>query len=168
MLWNSLRKLDHVKWWTIKKEIELSSISSHINFFFSVVQSLSHVQFCLTTWTAAWQAFLSFAFSLSLLKLMFIESMMPSNHLIVCHPLFLLSSIFFNLRVFSSESSVHIRWPMYESFNIRFPLGLTGLICLLSKGLSRGFSSATSHYAHSQFTIYFGYSFTNYLWCFFF
>ena len=86
--------------------------------------------------------------SQSLLKLMFIESMMPSNHLIVCHPLFLLSSIFFNLRVFSSESSVHIRWPMYESFNIRFPLGLTGLICLLSKGLSRVFSSATRFTMH--------------------
>ena len=98
--------------------------------------------------------------SRSLFKLMSIESVMPSNHLIVCHPLFLLSSFFHNLRVFSNESSLHVRWPMCGSFSIRFPLGLTGLICLLSKGLSRVFSSATIHYAHSQFIIYFAYSFT--------
>ena len=89
-----------------------------------------------------------------LLKLMSIESVIPSNHLFLCHPLFLLPSIFPSIRVFSSEVTPRIRWPKYWSFSISpsseysglilfFSLGLTGLISLLSKGLSRVFFSTT-------------------------
>ena len=70
-----------------------------------------------TPWTTAHQASLSFTISWSLLKLMSIESVMPPNHLILCHPLLLLPSIFPNIRVFSSESALHIRWPKYWSFS---------------------------------------------------
>ena len=82
-----------------------------------VVQSLSHVRLFVTSWTASRQASLSFTVSQSLLKLMSIESMMPSNHLILCHPLLLLPSIFPNIRVFSNESALCIRWPKYWSFS---------------------------------------------------
>ena len=82
-----------------------------------VVQSLSRIQHFVTPCTAAGQASLSFTISPSFLKLMSIESMMPSNHLILCHPLFLLSSIFPSTRVFSNESALRIRWPKYWSFN---------------------------------------------------
>ena len=68
-------------------------------------------------WTAARQACLSFTVSRSLLKLMSIELVMPSNHLIFCHPLPLLASIFPGIRIFSNESALHIRWPEYWSFN---------------------------------------------------
>ena len=71
----------------------------------------------MTPWTAACQASLSFTISWSLLKLMSIESVMPSNHLILCCPLLLLPSIFPSIRVFSSESALHIRWPKYWSFS---------------------------------------------------
>ena len=71
----------------------------------------------MTPWTAARQASLSFTISWSLLKLMSIESVIPSNHLILCHPLLLLPSIFPSIRVFSSESALHIRWPNYWSFS---------------------------------------------------
>ena len=81
-----------------------------------VVQSLSHVQLFVTSWTAARQAFLSFTISQRLLKLMSIESVMPSNHLILCHPLPCLPSIFPSIRVFSNESSLCIGWPKYWSF----------------------------------------------------
>ena len=84
---------------------------------FRSVQSLSHVQIFETPWTVACQASLSFTISWSLLKLMFIESVMPSNHLILCHPLLLLPSIFPSIRVFSSESLLHIRWPKYWTFS---------------------------------------------------
>ena len=84
---------------------------------FSSVQSLSRVWLFVTPWTAARQASLSFTTSLNLLKLVSIESMMPSNHLILCHPLLLLPSIFPSIRVFSSESVLHIRWPKYWSFS---------------------------------------------------
>ena len=70
-----------------------------------------------TPWTAARQAFLSFTISQSLLELMSIESVMPSNHLILCRPLLLLPSIFPSIRVFSNESALHIRWPKYWSFS---------------------------------------------------
>ena len=88
---------------------------------FSSVQSLSHVWLFATPWTAARQASLSITNSRSLLKLMSIESVMPSNHLILCHPLLLLPSILPSIRVFSSESVLRIRWPKYWSFsfNIR-------------------------------------------------
>ena len=74
-----------------------------------VVQLLSGVRLFATPWTAARQTFLSFTLSLSLLKLMSIESVMPSNHLILCRPLLLLPSIFPSIRVFSNESALHIR-----------------------------------------------------------
>ena len=107
----------------------------------------------MTPSTAAHQASLSFDNSRSLLKLMSVESVMPSNHLILCHPL-LLPSIFPSIRVFSNESSLCIRQPKYWSFSFKtillinihgwFSLGLTGLISLLSKELSRAFSSPTT------------------------
>jgi len=84
---------------------------------FSSVQSLSHVQLFATPWTAAPQASLSIANSWSLFKLMFIELVMLSNHLILCRPLFLPASIFPSIRVFSNESVLHIRWPKYWSFS---------------------------------------------------
>ena len=106
-----------------------------------------------TPWTAACQASLSFTVSQSLFKLMSIDSVMPSNHLILCHLLRLLPLIFPSIRVFSNESALCIRWPKYWSFssapvlptNIQhwFPLGLTGLIPLQFKGLSRVFSNTT-------------------------
>ena len=83
----------------------------------SSVQSLSRVQLFAIPWTAARQASLPITNSQSLLKLMSIESVMPSNHLILCYPLLLLPSIFPSIRVFSNESPVRIRWPKYWSFS---------------------------------------------------
>ena len=77
-----------------------------------------HVQLCVTPWTAVHQAPLSSILSHSLLKFMSIVSVMASNHLILCHPLLLLPSIFPSIRIFSSESDLHIRWPKYWSFSI--------------------------------------------------
>ena len=84
---------------------------------FGSVQSLSHIQLFATPWTAACQASLSIANSQSLLKLMSIESVMPSNHLILCCPLLLLPLIFPSLWVFSNESVIRIKWPEYWSFS---------------------------------------------------
>ena len=84
---------------------------------FSSVQSLSCVQLFVTPWTAARQASLSITNSQSSPKPMFIESVMPSSHLILCCPFFLLPSIFPSIRVFSNESALHIRWPKYWSFS---------------------------------------------------
>ena len=81
------------------------------------VQSLSRVQLFATPWTAAHQASLSITNSQSLLKLMSVELVMPSNHLILCRPLLFLPSIFPSIRVFSNESALHIRWPKYWSFS---------------------------------------------------
>ena len=83
---------------------------------FSSVQLLSHVWFFAISWTAVCQASLSITNSWSLLKLMSVESVMPSNHLILSHPLLLLPSIFPSIRVFSNESVLSIRWPKYWSF----------------------------------------------------
>ena len=83
----------------------------------STVQLISHVQLFATPWTAACQASLSITNSQSLLKLIFIESVMPSNHLILSHPLLLLPSIFPSIRVFSNESVLQFRWPKYWSFS---------------------------------------------------
>ena len=83
----------------------------------SSVQLLSRILLFATPWTAARQASLSVTYSWSLLKLMSIESVMPSNHLILCRPLFLLPSIFPSIRIFSKESVLHIRWPEYWSFS---------------------------------------------------
>ena len=112
---------------------------------FSSAQSISHVWLFATPWTLARQASLSFTNSWSLLKLMFIELVMPSKHLILCHPLPLLPSVFPSMRVFSTDLAFRIRWPKYWNFQLNtqdwFPLVLTGLICLLFKGLSSVFSS---------------------------
>ena len=85
---------------------------------FSSVQSLSRVQLFVTPWTTARQASLSITNSQSLPKLMSIESVMPSKHLILFHALLLLPSIFPSIRVFSNESAVHIRWPKYWTFSV--------------------------------------------------
>ena len=116
-----------------------------------VVQSLSCVRLFATTWTAPHQASLSFTISGSLLKLMSIETMMPSNHLILCHSLLLLPSIFPTMRAFSNELALCIRCPSTGALasvlpmNIQdwFPLGWTGWISLQSKGLSGVLSSTT-------------------------
>ena len=84
---------------------------------FSSVQLLSHVRLFETSWTAAQQASLSINKSQSLLKLMSIELVMPSNHLILCRPILLPPSIFPSIRVFSNESVLRIRWPKYWSFS---------------------------------------------------
>ena len=120
---------------------------------FSSVQLLSRVQLFVTPWTASREASLSITNFRSLPKLMAIESVMPSNHLILCRPLLLPPSIFPSNRVFSNESVLHIMWPNIEvsastpvlSMNIQdwFPLGWTGWISLKSKGLSRVFSKTT-------------------------
>ena len=83
----------------------------------SSVQSLSHIQLFATPWTASRQTSLSITNSRSLLKFMSIQSVIPSNHLILCHPLLLLPSIFPSIRVFSNESALHIRWPKDWSFS---------------------------------------------------
>ena len=95
--------------WVDLHIIILSEISS--------VQSLSCVWHFLTPWTAACKASLSITNSWSSLRLMSIESVMPSTHLILCHPLLLLPSIFPSIRVFSNESALRIRWPKYWSFS---------------------------------------------------
>ena len=120
----------------------------------SSLQLLSHVQLFATPWTAAHQPSLSIRNFWSLLKLVSIELMMPSNHLTFCCPILLLPSIFPNIRVFSSESVHHIRWPEYWSFSFSISpfnecsglisfIGWTGWISLQSKGLSRVFSNTT-------------------------
>ena len=89
----------------------------HMIFQFSSVQSLSRVWLFVTLWTAAHQASLSITNSQSSPKPMSIESVMPSSHFILCHPSLLLPSIFLSIRVFSTESALHIRWPKYWSFS---------------------------------------------------
>ena len=113
-------------------------------------------------WTAAHQACLSITNSDSLLKLMSIESVMPSNHLIFCRPLLLPPSIFPSIRAFSNESDLHIRWPKYWSFSFSISPSneYSGLICfkmdwfdlLQSKRLSRVFSNNTTQ-KHKFFSI---------------
>ena len=92
-------------------------ISKCVDPQFSLVQSLSHVQLFMTPWTTARQASLSITNSRSLLRLMPIESVTPSKHLILCRPLLLLPSIFPRIRAFSNESALHIRRPKYWSFS---------------------------------------------------
>ena len=113
------------------------------------VQSCSCVQLFVTPWTAAHQASLSSTSPQTLI--MYMESLMLSNHLILCGPLLLLPSIFPSIRVFSNESVLHIKWSAYWRLSIspsneysRFiSLGLNGLVSLKSRGLSRVFSSTT-------------------------
>ena len=121
---------------------------------FSSVQSLSRVQLFATPSTAARQPSLSIANFWSLPKLMSVDSVMPSNHLILCHPLLLPPSIFPSIKVYSNESVLRIRWPKYWSFSFSispsneyfqncFPLGWTSWTFLQSKGLSRVSSNTT-------------------------
>ena len=122
-------------------------------FQLSSVQSLSTVWLFATPWITARQASLSITNSRSLLKLMSIKWVMPSSHLILCFPLLLLPPIPPSIRVFSNESTLHIRWPNYWSFSFSIspsmntqdwsPSGWTGWISLQSKGLSRVFSNST-------------------------
>ena len=106
---------------------------------FSLVQSFSHVQLFVTPWTVTRQASLSITNSWSLLKCMFIESVMPSSHLILYRPLLLPPSIFSSIRVFSKESVLHIRWPKYWSFgfNISPSNEYSGLISFRMDWLDR-------------------------------
>ena len=118
-----------------------------------VVLSLSRVWLFATPWTAARQASLPFTISQSLLKFMFIESVMPSNHLILCRPLLLLLSIFPSIRVFSNESVLYIRWSKYWNFGFSISpskeysrlifFRIDWLDLLQSMGLSRVFSKTT-------------------------
>ena len=106
-------------------KISLVNIAIIYSFFFlqwkllryTLVHSLSCVQLFATPWTAGMPGFPSFTISRSLLKLMSFESVMPSNHLILCRPLLLLLSIFPSIRVFWNESALHMRWPKYWSFS---------------------------------------------------
>ena len=100
----------------LRGQIQVSRIEGRL-FTVCSVHSLSCVQFFATPWTAPCQVSLSITNSRSLLKLMSIKSVIPSNHLILCCPLFLLLLIFPNIRVFSNESVLHIRWPKYWSFS---------------------------------------------------
>ena len=97
----------------------LNCMSFYLYYSVVVVQSLSWVWLPVIPWSVAHQASLSFAISWSLLKLMSIELMMPSNYFILCHPLLLLPPIFPSIRVFSNESALCIRWPKYWSFSFR-------------------------------------------------
>ena len=126
------------------------------------VQSLSRVWLFVAPWTAARQASLSITNSQSLLKLMSIALVMPSNHLIFCHPLLLPPSVFPSIRIFSSESAIHIRWPKdwRFSFSISPSNGYSGLISfrldLLAvqgtlKSLLQHHSSKASIFQHSAF-----------------
>ena len=120
---------------------------------FSSVQSLSCVRFFVTPGTTAHEASLSITNSKSLLKLMSVELVMPSNHLILCPPLLLLPSISPSIRVFSNESALCIRWPKYWSFSFSIipsnehpgliSFRMDWLDLLASKGLSRVFSNTT-------------------------
>ena len=109
------------------------------------VQSLSRIWLFATPWTAARQASLSITNSQSVLKLMSIESVMPSNHLILCHPLILLPSIFPSIRVFSNESALCSKWPKYNFSYTLFSYFMWKkkiqflLVCLVSKSKYRGF-----------------------------
>ena len=131
------------------------------------VQSLSRVRFFVTPWTAAHQASLSVTSSQSLLKLMTIESVMPSNHLILCRPLLLPPSILPSIRLFSNESVLRIRWPKYWSFSfsispsnefaglISFRMDWLDLLAVQGtlKSLLQHHSSKASILRHSSFFI---------------
>ena len=107
--------------WSIGSKTQFcahTTFSDELLLFSQPVQSLSHVRLLATLWTVARQASLSITNSRSLLKLVSLESVMPSNHLILCRPLLLLPSNFPSIRVFSNESVLRIRWPKYWSFTI--------------------------------------------------
>ena len=131
----------------------IPTVSPPKGFFFSSVQLLSRVRLFATPWTAVCQASPSITNSRSPPKLRSIELVVPSNHLILSHPMLLLPSIFPSIRVFSNESALCIRWPKYWSFSFNIgpsnepqdwsPLGWTRRMSLQSEGLSRVFSNTT-------------------------
>ena len=139
-----------------------------------VVQSLSCVRLFVTLWSASRQASLSFTVSWSLLKLMSIESVMPSNHFILFHPRRLLPSIFPSIRVFSNESVLRIRWPKYLSFSFSISPsnGYSGLIsfrmgCLDPLAVQGTLKSLLQHHSskalillHSAFIVQLSHSYT--------
>ena len=141
------------------------TISSSAVSTFVVVQLLSHLQLFVTPWTTAWQVSLPFTTSLTLLKHMSTESVMPSNGLILCCPHLLLCSIFPSIRTFFNELALHIRWPKYWSFSFSISQsneysGLTSFridwFDLLAvqgtlKSLLQHHSSKTSVHLHSAF-----------------
>ena len=137
--------------WEILQKQEWSSQPDSLYTF--DVQSCNRVQLFATPWTAACQASLSFTISQSLFKFMSTESVMPSNHLILCHLLLLLPSIFPSIRVFSNELALCIRWPKFWSFTLSISSSneysgliffrIDWLISLQTKGLSKLFSSIT-------------------------
>ena len=139
--------------WRILSITLLERETRAILYSISSAQSLSRVWLFATPWIAACQASLSITISRSSLRLVSIESVMPSSHLILCRPLLLLPPIPPSIRVFSNESTLRMRWPKYWSFSFSISpsneysglisLGLTGLISLQSKGLSRVFSNTT-------------------------
>ena len=148
--------LRNVNWSCSNEKPEFMNINVMLDksdCLYLVVQLLSHIWLSVTPRTSARQVFLSFTISRSLLTLRSIELVVPSNHLILSCPIVLLPSIFSSIRVFSNESTLLIWWPKYWSFSFKiippmiiqswFPLELTGLISLLSKRLSRVFSSTT-------------------------
>ena len=145
----------------------ISWLQSPSEVIFSSIQLLSHVRLFATPWTATRQASLSITNSWSLPKCMSVELVMPSNNLILCHPLRLLPSVFPTIRVFSDKSPLPIRWPNIGvsvptsvlPMNIQdsFHLGWTGLISLQSKGLSK-VSSNTTVQKHQFFSPQFFYS----------
>ena len=112
------RELQAGKEWALEGLFKNKRRETFSSVQFSPVQSLSHVQLFAIPLTAAQQASLSITNSRSLLRLMSIESVMPSNHLILCCPLLLLPSIFSSVRIFSNESVLHIRWPKYWSIRL--------------------------------------------------
>ena len=163
------------KWWAIKHQKRLwpwgqgwpikSCGRANYMKVFVVFQSLSCVWLFVTPWTAACQASLSFTISQSLLKLMSLESVLPSNRFILCHPLLLLPSIFPSIRVFPSESALRIRWPKYWSFSfsisptneysglISFRIDWFDLLAVQGtlKSLLQHHSSKASIFCHSAF-----------------
>ena len=158
-LWKCFfKKTERIERWG---KVTLAASQSYCHEF-SSVQSLSCVQLFVTPWIAARQASLSITNSQSSLKLMCIESVIPSSHLILCYPLLLLPPIPPRIRVFSNESTLCIRWPKYWNFSFSFIpskehsglicLEWTGWISLQSKGLSRVFSNTTVQ-KHQFFSI---------------
>ena len=138
--------MDNISALLHKREKTTFSYSDYM-IFFSLLFSHSVVSDSATPWTAVCHASLPFTISWSLFKLMSIESVIPSNHLILCHPLLLLPSISSSIRVFSNESALHMRWPKFWSFSFSIipskeiqgwsPSEWTGWISLQSKGLLR-------------------------------
>ena len=141
--------LKHFKWVSVKILMIKMYLENWDEIYaYGLVGSVAQSCLTVTPWATARQASLSITYSQSLLKLLSIELVMPSNHLIVCRPLLLLASIFPSIRVFSNESALRIRWPKYWSFSFSISpsneySGLTGLPHLQSKGPSRVSSSTT-------------------------